>query len=44
MRDYGLTYTTAWHMLQKIRTAMGKENHQQLSGVVEVDEYYEGVH
>ena len=30
-RTYGFTYMTAWHMLQKIRNAMGFENHQQLS-------------
>lgn len=41
-REYGITQTAAWHMLHKIRAAMGKENHQQLEGVVEVDEYYEG--
>ena len=29
-------------MLHKIRNAMGKENHQELNGTVEVDEYYEG--
>ena len=37
MRDYGLSYTTAWHMLHKIRNAMGFENHKELSGTVEVD-------
>ncbi len=42
VRDYGLTYTTAWYMLQKIRAAMGKENHQEVKGTVEVDEYHEG--
>jgi len=42
MRDYGISYTTAWHMLQKIRNAMGTENHQELSGTVETDEYYAG--
>lgn len=42
MRDYGLSYTTAWHMLHKIRNAMGFENHKELSGIVEVDEYYAG--
>lgn len=41
-RDYGITRRTAWNMLQKIRNAMGKENHQELSGTVEVDEYYSG--
>ena len=41
-RDYGITQRTAWHMLHKIRNAMGKENHQELNGTVEVDEYYEG--
>lgn len=42
VREYGFTYKTAWHILQKIRNAMGKENHQELKGTVEVDEYYEG--
>lgn len=42
MRDYGLSYKTAWNMLHKIRNAMGKENHQELSGTVEVDEYQAG--
>jgi len=42
VRDYNITYTTAWNMLQKIRNAMGKENHQELSGTVEVDEYHAG--
>jgi len=41
-REYGIEQKTAWHMLHKIRAAMGKENHQMLEGVVEVDEYYEG--
>lgn len=44
-RTYGFTYMTAWHMLQKIRNAMGFENHQQLSKKVEGDEYYaDGLH
>ena len=38
MRDYGISYKAAWNMLHKIRKAMGKENHQELSGTVEVDE------
>ncbi|MBR1618655.1 IS1595 family transposase [bacterium] len=42
MRDYGLTYRTAWHMLHKIRNAMGFENYKKLDGVVETDEYYSG--
>lgn len=42
VRTYGFTYMTAWHMLQKIRNAMGFENHQQLSKKVEGDEYYAG--
>ena len=42
MRDYGITYTAAWNMLHKIRNAMSKENHQELSGTVEVDEYHAG--
>ena len=42
MSEYGITYTAAWNMLHKIRSAMGKENHQELSGTVEVDEYHAG--
>ena len=42
MNEYGITYTAAWNMLHKIRNAMGKENHQELSGTVEVDEYHAG--
>lgn len=41
-RDYGISQTTAWYMLQKIRNAMGFENHQELSGTVETDEYHAG--
>ena len=41
-RKYGLTYRTAWHMLHKIRNAMGFENHQELSKKTEGDEYYAG--
>ena len=42
MRDYGISHTTAWFMLHKIRNTMGFENHQGLKGIVETDEYYEG--
>lgn len=42
MRDYGFSYATAWHVLHKIRNAMGFENHQKLRGTVEVDEYHSG--
>ncbi len=42
MRDYGISYKAAWNMLHKIRNVMGKENHQKLSGTVEVDEYHAG--
>lgn len=41
-RDYGITQRAAWHILHKIRNAMGKENHQKLKGEVETDEYHEG--
>lgn len=42
-RLLGIPQPTAWYMLQKIRKAMGStENLQQLKGIVEVDEYYEG--
>lgn len=37
-----VSYPTAWHMLQKIRTVMGKENGQKLQGIVEADEYVAG--
>lgn len=42
MRLIGVTQKTAWFMLQKIRSAMQFENENQLSGTVEVDEYYAG--
>ena len=41
-REYGITELTAENMLHKIRNAMGFENHQQLKGKVEADEYYFG--
>jgi transposase-like protein len=34
----GLNYTTAWHMLHKLRAAMDQDNRARLSGRVEVDE------
>lgn len=41
-REYGISQSTAWYMLQKIRNVMGTENHQQLQRIVETDEYYSG--
>ncbi len=38
----GVTQTTAWFMLHKIRKCMKEENYQELKGIVETDEYYEG--
>lgn len=38
----GVTQTTAWYMLQKIRKCMGKENNQQLHGEIEADEFIAG--
>ncbi|MCQ2248113.1 MAG: IS1595 family transposase [Treponema sp.] len=42
-REIGVTYKTAWRILNKIRTAMGKENlNDSFEYVVEVDETYVG--
>ncbi len=42
-REIGVTYKTAWRMLYKIRSAMGKENlKDSFDSIVEVDETYIG--
>jgi transposase-like protein len=42
-RDTGVTYKTAWRMLQQIRLAMGNsENQQFFNTIVEIDETYVG--
>jgi len=42
-REVGVTYKTAWKMLQKIRLAMGKDVCRvSFKGIVEVDEAYIG--
>ena len=42
-KKIGVSYTTAWTMLQKIRHAMGKrDGSYYLSGIVELDEAFFG--
>ncbi|HUA94666.1 MAG TPA: IS1595 family transposase [Acidimicrobiales bacterium] len=43
-RKYGLCPRTAWHLLHRIRTAMGNDDGAALSGIVEADEMYIGKH
>jgi transposase-like protein len=43
MREIGVTYKTAWRMLNKIREAMGNvQNQEFIDTVVEIDETYVG--
>lgn len=42
-RALGICYDSAWHLLDKIRTAMGqRDENYQLSGIVELDDGYIG--
>jgi transposase-like protein len=42
-REIGVTYKTAWRMLQQIRLAMGNAENQELfDTIVEIDETYVG--
>ena len=42
-RTLGICYDSAWHVLDKIRTAMGqRDDNYQLSGMIEIDDGYVG--
>ena len=41
-KDIGVTQTTAWFMLQKIRHLLFDDNQDKLEGVIEVDETFVG--
>lgn len=41
-KDLNITQKTAWHLLHKIRSAMGNEVFHQLEGTVEIDEAFVG--
>jgi hypothetical protein len=43
-RALGISYSTAWNILHKLRRAMVRPGREPLSGTVEVDEvYYDGL-
>ncbi|MDI6775681.1 MAG: IS1595 family transposase [Syntrophales bacterium] len=43
MKEIGVSYPTAWYLLQKIREAMKKQDEQyMLSGTIEMDDGYVG--
>lgn len=42
MREYGLSYESAWFMCHRIRWAMTEKTLEPLSGTVEADETYVG--
>jgi hypothetical protein len=41
-RSLGISYTSSWHLLHKLRTAMSFAHHDQLRGEVEIDETFVG--
>lgn len=41
-KDLSVTQKTAWFMLQRLRLALGNEEHTQLKGIVEIDETFVG--
>ena len=42
-RTLGICYDSAWHLLDKIRTAMGqRDENYQFSGIIEMDDGYVG--
>jgi transposase len=41
-RELGVTYKTAWRMANRIRSLLGQDGDQPLSGTVEVDETFIG--
>ena len=42
-RTLGVSYDSAWHLLDRIRKAMGqRDEHYKLSGIVEMDDYFVG--
>ena len=42
MRDINVTQTTAWYMLQRLRTLYSQNDEKALDGIVECDELYLG--
>lgn len=42
-RTLGISYDTTWHLLDRIRKAMGqRDEHYKLSGSIEMDDYFVG--